>query len=427
MLPHEKNIINWRNGYKEVLANWSESINPVQKHYGELIKNSWQRAKYISRNLPFAQEKLVICPPNSILNMAPNQQHRGDYGTGSFEGSSVEPVLDANNKITGLNVILHAPRMARFVRSLHARNVTLPMPIEQFAHSVLDLVAIHGADVVTNDDGTPTRAYIRPSAGPGVGAWGVTMKPGYYIEASNIVFRWGSYFPAEERIKKTGAHIMLNGTKRTFPITGKHASNYGAAASDGGLARQLEYDEFTYLAPYGLKNGERDYGITSLEDLLRYGVLADGPGEEIFAILKDETTLIYPSMHVNRLGGTVLDYVTKHLAPALGLKVCEQDITLEQIRNGEIVGLGFAGNAVKITPIGKIDWVHCLNGQPTGKVETLVDFGVHPIVAKIRDQFAAELSGKKPPSHESLLTPIDLKWGQEFREYLDDYWRKLGF
>ena len=79
--------------------------------------------------------------------------------------------------------------------------------------------------------------------------------------------------------------------------------------------------------------------------------------KRFLAVLKDGETMIYPPMRVNRLGGTVLDYIVKHLAPALGFKVREQDITMEHIRNGEIAGLAFVGNAVKVTPIGRVDIV----------------------------------------------------------------------
>jgi hypothetical protein len=427
MTTNEK-LNSWRAEYKDSLKEWHEEINPVQEHFAEVIKKSWQKTKYIARNLPFNQEKMVICPPHSILNLAPNQQHRSDYATGAWEGSSAEPVLDKDNKMVGINTVLHRPRLARLVRSLRNRGYSSVLDIEKFSQSILDVVAIHGFDMLTADDGAPTRAYIRPSMGTGVGPWGISVESDYFIESSALVFRWGSYFPNVEGIAKNGARVAITGVQRLFPITGKHASNYGAASMDGGVARNLKYDELIYLAPYCVKNGELDYGVRDFEELTRHGAFSDGPGEEIFAILKDEETLIYPPIRVNRLGGTVLDYVTKHMAPAMGLNVREQDITLEQIRNGEIVGLGFVGNAVKVTPIGKLDIIKPTEDHQSGEiVETLIDSGIHPVVAKIRDQFADELYGRKKPSHESLLTPVDLSWGKEFRAYLDDFWGKMGF
>lgn len=423
----ESNIQNWRNEYCGALGNWQETPNKVQDHFADLIDKGWQKTKYIARNLPFAPEKAVMCPPHSILNLAPNQQHRSDYATGSWEGSSAEPVLDENGDITGVNVLLHKPRMNRFVRSLKSRGYDIAMPMEKFGQLILDTVAVQGEDIFYADDGSATRAYIRPSAGSGVGPWGVSLAPNHFIETSVITFRWGDYFPDTERVRKEGTKAVITGMQRMFPIVGKHASNYGAAVTDGSVARNLKYDEFIYLAPYSVKNGDLDFNTTDFDDLVRHGVLSDGPGEEIFAILKDEETLIYPPMRVNRLGGTVLDYIAKYLAPSLGLKVREEDITLDKIRNGEIVGLAFVGNAVKVSPIGQIDIVKPDESFQSGeKVETLFDKGLHPIVAKIRDQFDDEISGKKPPSDESLLTPVDLEWGREFRDHLDDFWSKAG-
>jgi branched-subunit amino acid aminotransferase/4-amino-4-deoxychorismate lyase len=423
-----ENLKLWRAEYYESLKDWHEEINKVQLHYADVIQKSWQKTKYIARNLPFAPDKMVICPPHSVLNLAPNQQHRADYATGTWEGSSAEPMLDKNNNFVGINIILHRQRLARMVRSLRARGYDSHIPIEQFSQMILDVVAVHGFDMVTADDGAPARAYIRPSMGTGVGPWGVSFKPNHFIESSALAFRWGNYFPDVARVEKEGVRAVIIGAQRMFPVTGKHASNYGAAAMDGSIARNLQYDELIYLAPYGLKDGNLDFGIRDFDELMRYGVFSDGPGEEILAVLQDGETLIYPPMRVNRLGGTVLDYIVKHLAPALGLKVREQDITLEQIRKGEIAGLAFVGNAVKVTPIAKIDIVKPTPDTYSGeKIETLAEFSIHSTIAKIRDQFLDEISGKKKPSHESLLTPVDLAWGKEYRAHLDDFWKKLGF
>lgn len=421
------NLEKLRSEYQESLQDWREEINKVQLHYKSVVQKCWQKTKYVARNLPYASDKVVMCPPHSLLNLAPNQQHRADYATGAWEGSSAEAAFDNAGKITGINVILHGPRLARFVRSLKSRGYHIAMPIEKFGQVILDTVAVHGSDVLCTDDGMPTRAYIRPSAGSGVGPWGVSLAPGYFIESSVIVFRWGSYFPDVSRIEQHGVRAVITGVQRLFPIVGKHASNYGAASTDGTLARHLKYDELIYLAPYGIKNGSLDFNLRNFTDIMRYGAIADGPGEEILAVLKDGETIIYPPMRVNRLGGTVLDYIVKHLAPALGLKVREQDITLEQIRCGAIAGLAFVGNAVKVAAIGQIDVVQAASDSSRSeKVETLFTSDIHPTIIKIRDQFLAELNGKKPPSHESLLTPVDMVWGKEFRVYLDSFWSSLG-
>jgi len=427
-MAEQLQIDQWREQYRSALSGWQETLSPVQRAYGDLIGQSWDQARYVSRLHPLYPDQMVICPPHSLLNMAPNQQHRGDYGTGIFEGSSAEPTVDASGTITGINVVLHAPRMARFKRSMQARGFDLPVPIEQFAQATLDIVAVHGKAIVTDADGKATRAYIRPAAGPGVGRWGLAFKAGYRIEASNVVFRWGHYLPDVDRIYYgSGARTVITGVQRTFEIHGKHASNYGSAAIDGNIARTMRYDELLYLAPYGIRDGQPDYGIHGFDGLMKDGVIADGPGEEVFGILADGATLVYPPMRVNRLGGTVLDYIVQHMAPALGLSTREQDITLQDMRDGKIAGLAYAGNAARIAPIGQIDIVRPTGDGAGEKTETVAEFGIHPAVGRLRDQWEGELRGRIAPSHDSLLTPVDIAWGDEFRTEADAFWQKLGF
>jgi hypothetical protein len=59
-------------------------------------------------------------------------------------------------------------------------------------------------------------------------------------------------------------------------------------------------------------------------------------------------------------------------------------------------------------------------------METLADFGIHPTIARLRDQWEGELRGRLKPSHASLLTPINLSWGRECRSQLETFWRKQG-
>ena len=141
------NIKSWRAEYANSLENWHEEVGVVQQHFAECIAKNWPKNKYIARNLPFAQEQIVMCPPHSILNFAPNQQHRIDYGTGIIEGLSAEPVLNNALEITGINVVLHQPRIERLRRSLNARGYKLQIPIEKLSQVILDTVAVHGRDI----------------------------------------------------------------------------------------------------------------------------------------------------------------------------------------------------------------------------------------------------------------------------------------
>lgn len=415
-----------RSGYYDNLKNWHEELGLLQQHFRKITAKYWERCRYVIRNLPWDPSEIVACPPASLLNAAPNQQHRTDYATSVWEGSSAEPQLDENGDIIGINVILHEARMQRFRRSLLARGYDLAFPQVKFSQMILDAVAINGKAVVTEDNGQPTRAYIRPSVGTGVGAWGVSLRADGFIESSVVVFRWTGYFANSTLIDREGLKVVITGAQRLFPVTGKHASNYGAAAVDGKLAREFGYDELVYLAPYGIKNGQLDYNVKSFEALKRYGVIADGPGEEVIGVADDNKTIFYPPMRVNRLGGTVLNYLIQHLLPRLGIKAVERDLTLEDLRRGKIIGLAFVGNAVKITPVGQLDLLFkCIDSKQGEVVETLFKREIHPLLLQIKKQFLGEISGKLTLSHSSLLTPVDLEFGERMRERLDNYWYKF--
>ena len=91
-MHHQVDINKLRQEYSDSLNGWSEHLSKVQECFANVITKSWQKNRYIVRNLPFAPDQAVICPPHSLLNLAPNQQHRSDYATGVWEGSSAEPI-----------------------------------------------------------------------------------------------------------------------------------------------------------------------------------------------------------------------------------------------------------------------------------------------------------------------------------------------
>src|SRR5260221_4698828 len=101
--------------------------------------------------------------------------HGTQYGTGSFEGGSVEPVVAPTENpdkydIAGANLILAEPRMERlYNRSLPAMGIDLPIDREAYTQGIQDLVAVLGTGILVGEDGTIGRAYLRPSVAPGMG------------------------------------------------------------------------------------------------------------------------------------------------------------------------------------------------------------------------------------------------------------------
>jgi len=331
--------------------------------------------------------------------------HAVDYGSGVFEGSSA-----VVNERTGIpNIILLGPRNARlFHRSLPARGYASPVTEEQFGQAMMDLVSVNGMSLFRHPDKkTPgfVRAYIRPSIHPAsLAGYGISMRLDYPIDAAIIAWAWPDYL--DPNLATRGGVCAITGHQRLFPITGKHPSNYGAAAMDGLLARKMGADELLYLAPYLIDKGGHLYwnDPNDLEAKLQDGVIADGPGEECVALTADQKTLVYAPMRVNRLGGTVLQYIIDHLAKNIGLATREADITLHDLRAGKYAGLAMLGNAVKVTPFRKIN---LYDGRRLSEGVELFEEGEVPeMLDRLITRWEAETRGLIDPSHSSLLTPV---------------------
>lgn len=400
------------------------------KKYPFPDKLSLERKKIFNEKNPGAdfglvyshsEEKLVIVPVWHPLYTTSVINHAGQYGSGVFEGGSLEPVYDGN-EITGANVILHGPRTARLGKSLGSRLFELPGRVEDFSQGILDLAAILGERVLIDKEGKPSRAYIRPSATPGQGKLGVGLGTDHQIDSAVLIYNWPTYFLDSERVYYgEGLKVGALPEQRLTMIKGKDASNYGEAGAVGTVIRNLGLDEALYFGPYLIdpKNGEKIYinaqaGTSAVEQLLKYGVIADGPGEEVFALTEDRT-LIYPPLDVNRLGGTTLRYIVDHMAPALGIKTEERPFSLEDIRENKIVSLCFAGNAARVAPIGEIT---IFDGKHQKKENLKLQ--ITDQVRQLVEEFEAEVTGKTKPSDPSLLTSIDLVDGNKARKVLEN-------
>ncbi len=335
--------------------------------------------------------------------------HATDYGSGLFEGSSAV----INERTGEPNIVLQEPRLRRlYGRSLPARGYQAPVCEKQLAIAISDLICLNSPDLFRHPDGvTPgfVRAYIRPSLQPASSSgFGISLRRNYPIDLGVIAWAWPEYLPPQ--LAKNGGIAAITGKQRLFPITGKHASNYGEAVRDSTLARALGSDELVYLAPYLIDKDRRLYWSDPNDEGTKFtdGVIADGPGEECLALTSDQRTLVYPPMRVNRLGGTVLQYIVDHLAVNLGLDTCEADITLRDLRDGKYAGLAMVGNAVKVTPIRSLNFY--LHNSFYAQIELFGEGHVPEMLERLRQRWEDETRGLIDPSHSSLLTPVTLSF-----------------
>ncbi len=364
------------------------------------------------------EEKMLIAlPPENALSA--QFSHATDYASGVFEGSSAMV-----NERTGVpHVILLEARSKRlFKRSLPARGYASPVSREIFNQAVMDIVAINGISLFNNPNpqnkNKYARAYIRPTIHPApLEGYGISMRKNYPINAAIIAWTWPDYFNPD--LYTQGAVAAITGHQRLFPITGKHASNYGAAVKDGNLARDLGSDELIYLAPYLINAQGTTYWADpgDVDKKLRDGVVSDGPGEEYLALTSDLKTLIYAPMRVNRLGGTVLQYIIDHLAKNIGLETKEADITLHDLRGKKYAAVCMVGNAVKVTPVRQINCYK--HGKIIETIELFTKGNISQPLNMLIERWDKETRGLIDPSHPSLTSSVDLSKGTQIRELLD--------
>ncbi len=359
-------------------------------------------ARFASVYSPTEKEMVLVPIAEALVSQF---GHGVDYASGVFEGSSA-----MINERTGVpHVILLEQRNRRlFHRSLPARGYEAPVSEEAFALATLNLIVANGLDLFKNPNGEEgfVRAYIRPTMYPAtLAGYGISMRKEYPVDAGIIAWAWPDYL--DHTLATRGGVCAITGHQRLFKVTGKHASNYGAAVKDGGLARSREADELIYLAPYLIDKDGHLYwdDPNNLEAKLRDGVICDGPGEECVALTKDQKTLIYPPMTTNRLGGTVLQYIIDHMAKNVGLETREGEITLHDIRTGKYAGLAMVGNAVKVTPMRQINLQSPLGWEE--KIRFFAENNVPEKLDELRVRWENETRGLVDPSHPSLLTSVE--------------------
>lgn len=367
-------------------------------------ENNFPGAKYAAV-YSHTHDKIEYVPISDAI--ASQFGHAVDYGSGLFEGGSAV----VNERTGEPNIILQNQRLRRlFERSLPARGYQSPVSQDQLALATKDLIFLNGLDLFRHPDGvTPgfVRAYIRPSMQPASSAgFGISLRKNYPIDVGIIAWAWPDYLSPE--LAKNGGTAAITGKQRLFPITGKHASNYGEAVRDSTLARTLGSDELVYLAPYLIDKDNHLYWSDPNDEEAKFtdGVIADGPGEECLALTADQRTIVYPPMRVNRLGGTVLQYIVDHLAGNLGLETCETDITLRDLRHGKYAGLAMVGNAVKVTPIRSLNFYP--HDSSYTQIELFGEGHVPEMLERLRQRWEDETRGLIDPSHSSLLTPVPL-------------------
>jgi len=231
----------------------------------------------------------------------------------------------------------------------------IPYNRSELDQACIDLVRANGIP----------ETYLRPIAFSGYGEMGLDPTKSA-IQVAVINWVWGAYLGdgVDQGIRATVSSWMRMDS-RSLPPQAKCAANYANSALAKMQAVSSGYDEAILL------NGS--------------GMVAEGPGENIFRVMKDVVST--PPASSGILRGITRDSVIQFLKDE-HLTFHRTDFTREELFTSD--ELFYTGSAAGVMPIREVD------GRPIGT-------GSYPITKRLRLRYEAAIHGKAP-EYESWLT-----------------------
>ncbi len=277
--------------------------------------------------------------------------HALHYGSGVFEG------IRAYATDQGPAVFHLTDHMERLRRSAEQYYMEIPFTTEQLSAAVHETIAANGLP----------SCYIRPLVFRGAGEMGVNPLncPVHTLVA---VWSWGAYL-GDEAIQN-GIRCMISSWRRigpnTIPATAKASGQY--------LNSQLAKIE-------ALKHGYQEAIL-----LNEAGMIADGSGENVFAVMGGK--LYTPPVSASCLPG-ITRHAVMEMAATIGIETVERDLTRAELYFADEVFL--TGTAAEVTPVASLDDHH---------------IGKGPITQQIQDIFFAVVHGQHELSKTYLEYPV---------------------
>ncbi len=269
--------------------------------------------------------------------------HGLHYGYAVFEG------IRCHATARGPAIFRLGDHLERFVNSARIYRMRLPYTQAELERACVELVRSNGLDA----------AYLRPIAFSGYGEMGLdpTKAP---VEVAVAMWSWGAYLGEEGQQRGVRAHISswMRMDSRSLPPQAKCAANYANSALAKMEAVSAGYDEAILLNSAGM--------------------VAEGPGENIFRVKKEVVST--PPASSGILRGITRDSVIQFLADE-GLTFHRTDFTREELFTAD--ELFYVGTAAGITPIREVD------GRAIGD-------GKFPITARLQKRYKDATEGRLP-------------------------------
>ncbi len=279
--------------------------------------------------------------------------HGLHYGYAVFEG------IRCHRTAHGSAIFRLDEHLERLMNSAKAYRMALP-----FTQAVIKEACI---DVVRANE-TP-EAYIRPIAFSGYGEMGLdpTKSP---VQVAVAEWEWGAYLGAagvQHGVRAT-VSSWARIDSRSLPPQAKCSANYANSALAKMEAVSGGYDEAILLNSTGM--------------------VAEGPGENIFRVKKGVVST--PPASSGILRGVTRDSVIRFLADE-HLVFQRTDFTREELFSAD--ELFYTGTAAGITPIREVD------GRPIGT-------GQYPITRRLQQRYEDAIHGRSE-MYSSWLTYVD--------------------
>jgi branched-chain amino acid aminotransferase len=264
--------------------------------------------------------------------------HSLHYGGGVFEGIRFYETHDGKSAIFRLD-----EHIDRLLFSANAIQMKVPYSKEELINTTVELVK----------NCKLKSGYIRPIIFYGYGKMGLDPR-GAEVDCSIAVWGWGSYL-GEDMVKvKTSSFVRIHpeSTETQAKICGHYVNSIMASLE----ARNAGYHEALLID--------------------HEGFVAEGPGENIFAV--KDGKLITPEPG-NILIGITRDSIFE-IARENNIEIEEKKMKLDELKDTDEAF--FTGTAAEITPIKQID-------------DTVIGDGkIGPVTEKLQTIFTDATSGK---------------------------------
>ncbi len=264
--------------------------------------------------------------------------HGLHYGYAIFEG------IRCFSTPKGPAVFRLREHLERFQNSAKIYRMDLGFSLKELEEACLELVRQNGVK----------ESYIRPIAFSAYGEMGLNPL-GSRISVAIASWEWGAYLgEAGEKGVRATVSSWVRVDSRALPVQAKCSSNYANSALAKMEAIAAGYDEAILLNSHG--------------------VVAEGPGENIFRV-KDRV-LSTPPASSGILRGVTRDSIIQ-FARDMGMTFYRNDSTKEELYTSD--ELFFSGTAVGVAKIREVDGRKIGNGEwpITDRLKKLYEDAVH--------------------------------------------------